>query len=215
MPWVAVLSEGKQGKVGRGIARLLIVEGLAGAGLAHMLLYAPADSPYTLYFLYNAVAFLLLYLVVYLFKWFPLPGFLRFLLTPINIFMHAGLLMSTFLWVGYGIFMRFPREFPVFAQGAVILLLFWALLYLVWFRYVLASSHKYVPLGPLMALTMMVAAGGLAGFFLGRFAVERWAEHIGSDSLKFMVWVMAVLIGASGAGFLAPKPAARREASDD
>lgn len=199
------MSEAKRESAGRGIARLLLFEGLAGAGLAHMLLYAPASNPYTLYFLYNAAAFLVLYPVIYLYKWIRLPGILRLLLTPLNIALHAAMLVSTFLWAGYAIFVRYPDQFKVLADGTIILWFFWTILYLAWGRYLLATSQKYVPFAPLLVLTMIVAAGGLGGFWGGRWVVDHWGDQIGSPAVRFMLWVSCTLVGAAGAGFLAPK----------
>lgn len=206
-----MVGEEKRDKAGRGIARLLLFEGLAGAGLAHMLLYAPAGNPYTLYFLYNAAIFLALYPVIYLYKWIRLPGILRLLLTPINIALHAVMLVSTFAWAGYAVFIRYPDQFRIIADSALLLWFFWTILYLAWVRYLLATSHKYVPFGPLLVLTMIVGAGGLGGFWAGRWVVENWGQHVGTPPMRFMLWVACTLIGAAGAGFLAPK----REDSGD
>ena len=199
------MGDKRASKTGRGVARLLLFEGLAGAGLAHMLLYAPAGNPYTLYFLYNAAAFLVLYPVIYLYKWVRLPGLLHFLLMPLNIILHVLTLISTFIWAGYAVFIRYPEQFRVIADGSIILWFFWTILYLAWIRYLLATSRKYVPFGPLMVLTMIVAAGGLAGFWAGNWVVEHWGKQVGSPSVRFMLWVSCTLIGAAGAGFLAPK----------
>lgn len=202
---------GEESKAGRGIVRLLLFESLAGLGLAHILLYAPSDKPHTLVFLYNAIAFLALYPVVYFYKWVPLPGVMRFLFTPLNVLFHAILLVSTYLWLGYVVYMRWTEQLVLLSGSLFVFWMFWAVLYLSWFRYVLGASQKYIPLGPLLALTLIVACGGCAGFFAGQWVVGHYGEHVGSDSLRFVVWTMLVMVGMMAGAVFAPKGGSRQD----
>jgi len=170
-----------------------------------MLLVAPAESRMALYFLYNAAAFLVLYPIVYLYKWIPMPGVLRMILIPLDVCFHTVLLLSTFLWLGYGAFVFWPSFFPFLVSNGIVLCVFWALLYMTWARYGLGTSRAFMALGPFGILTFWVALGGALGFFGGRWIVEHAGGHIGSDSVKLLVWVLLVLMGMSGAALMAPK----------
>jgi hypothetical protein len=196
---------GKQDGGGRNVARLVFWEAWAVTGLIHMLHFAPAGNKTSLYFLYNALAFLVLYPSVYLYKWIPLPGLLRMILIPLDVCFHTLLLLSSFLWLGYVVFVFWPSFFPFLVSNAIVLCVFWALLYMTWVRYGFGTARAFMAFGPLLVLTFWVAAGGALGFFGGRWLVEHIGNHIGSDSVKLLVWVLLVLTGMSGAALMAPK----------
>lgn len=181
----------------RSIVHLLLWEGLALAGWAYHHGHPLADPFWQYAFRDNALFFLVAYPLLFVYRWKAAEGCLGTILSPLSFVLSLALGVSAYLWLAFLFHATGnPFFFDMTRHPAVLGILF-AFLYFPLIQSLWGISKDYVPLGRLIWVTFYSALGGLLGFLLGRFVLEKAGASLGKGNYAFLLWLGLILLGAA------------------
>lgn len=187
----------KDSKGSRSILHLLFWEGLAAAGLIYHHRHPLADSFWEITFRYNALFFLVAYPILYVSRWQAAEGCLGMILWPLSFILSLALGVSAYLWAAFMFHSMGNPFFFAMTQHERVLGVLFIFIYFPLIQPLWGIGKSYYPLGKLVWVLFYSALGGLLGFLLGRFVIQKFGTSLTADSGKFLLWLSLTLLGTA------------------
>jgi hypothetical protein len=183
-------------------ARFILWEILGIVGFLHILMYAPANESTPLYFLANAVIFLVAYPVLYFFNQLRIPAVLKMMILPLQILLRLVLLVSCFFWIAYvlygtGCLLGNASCYTVFRDYWMFLGPFYVFDYFFFIEHLWGLSRVNFTFWSSVGLLSDSVSGVVAGFYLGRILITKWGMFFGDDEIQALIRMALILLGMS------------------
>lgn len=183
-------------------ARFVLWEVLGIMGFFHILIYGPPGEPTPLLFLGNAVAFTILYPVLYFYRQLKLPPFLKFLILPVTIILRTLLMACSFLWIAYILYAtKLPLGqsscFEVIQQYWMFMTPFYVVDYFFFFEHLWGLSKVNFTFWSSVGMISDSVSGSVGGWKLGQLLITKWGMFFGGPDMQGLVWGIFVLTGVA------------------
>lgn len=183
-------------------ARFILWEILGVMGFLHILFYAPANDPTPLFFLGNALAFVILYPVLYFYSQLKLPVVLKFLIMPLGLTLRILLMASSFLWVTYilyaaGLFLGQASCFEVIRHYWMFLAPIYVVDYFFFFEHLWGLSRVNFTFWSSVGMISDSVSGVVAGLKLGQILITKWGMFFGDAEVQGVIWSLFILSGVA------------------
>lgn len=180
----------------------MLWEALGIMGFLHILFYAPANDPTPLFFLGNALVFVVLYPVLYFYSQMKLPVVLKFLIMPLGVALRILLMASSFLWITYilyaaGLFLGPASCFQVIKSYWAVLMPFYVMDYFLFLEHLWGLSRVNFTFWASAGMISDLVSGSVAGFKLGQIFVTKWGMFFGSMDIQGLIWSIFILTGVA------------------
>lgn len=183
-------------------ARFILWEIVGIVGFLHILLYAPANDPTPLFFLVNAVVFLVAYPTLYFYTQMKMPVVLKFLVFPLGVALRVLLMATSFLWITYvlyasGLFLGAASCFIVVKTYWMFLAPFFVVDYFFFFEHLWGLSRVNFTFWSSLGMISDSVSGVVGGLYLGRTLITKWGMFLGDVEVQGLIWSIFILIGVS------------------
>lgn len=189
----------------RSVLRLLVWEGLALWGFFFIRLHPYADPVWGLNFFYNALFFLVVYPLLYVYRWKMTDGCLSTVMWPLSFVLNWALGVSCYLWVTYLFLILNSPFFGALTRHYVVLGFLFAFVYFPLVQAILGVGKNYQTLGQLVWVLLYSTLGGFFGFETGWFLSRKFPTLRTDSAHWFLVWVGIILIGLAAGAILGQK----------
>ncbi len=181
-------------------SRFILWEILGIVGFLHILQYAPANDPTPLYFLANALVFILLYPVLYFYKQLQMPQVLRIIISPLSIALRLVLMVSCYFWITYvlyatGFSLGAASCFSIFRDDYMFLGPFYVMDYLFFVEHLWGVGKDNLTFWRAVGMISDAVSGVVGGFYLGRILNTKWGMFFGDSETQGVIWIVFILIG--------------------
>jgi len=181
-------------------SRFILWEILGVVGFLHILQYAPANDPTPLYFLGNALVFVLLYPVLYFYRQMKIPQVLRVLIFPLSITLRLVLMVSCYFWIAYilyatGFNLGFASCYEVFRDDYMFLGPIFAMDYVFFVEHLWGVGKDNITFWRSVGMISDAVSGVVGGYYLGRILNAKWGMFFGGDETRAVIWILFILIG--------------------
>lgn len=181
-------------------SRFILWEILGVVGFLHILQYAPANDVTPLYFLANAVVFVIVYPILYFYNQMNIPQVLRVLISPLSVVLRLVLMVSCYFWIAYilyatGCTLGFASCYAVFRDDFMYLAPFFVMDYLFFMEHLWGVGRVNVSFWRGVGMISDAVSGVVGGYYLGRTLNTKWGVFFGDDETRALIWVLFILIG--------------------
>lgn len=184
-------------------ARFILWEILGAVGFLHILFYAPPSVSTPLFFLGNALIFVILYPILYFYSQVKLPTVLKFLIMPLGITLRVLLMASSFLWITYVLYvaqLSFGTAagttvscFDVVNQYWEYLAPFYVVDYFLFFEHLWGLSKVNFTFWSSAGMISDLVSGSVLGFKLGQVFITKWGNIFGAPAVQGLIWSIFIL----------------------
>ena len=192
----------EQSNVPPSFARFVLWEALGIIGFLHILLYAPPNDPTPLFFLGNAMAFTVLYPILYFYSQLKLPAVLKFIIFPLSITLRSLLMICSFFWITYilyaaGLFLGQASCFEVVRRYWMFMAPFYVVDYFFFFEHLWGLSRVNFTFWSSVGMISDSVSGVVAGLKLGQILINKWGMFLGGVEVQGLVWSLFILTGVA------------------
>jgi hypothetical protein len=191
-------------------ARFILWEILGAMGFLHILFYGAARELTPLFFLGNALAFVILYPLLYFYSQLKIPVVLKFLISPVSVTLRILLMASSFLWITYVLdaaklsFMLDAATPPAQASCFDVVKHYWMFLapiyvvdYFFFFEHMWGLSRVNFTFWSSVGMISDSVSGSMGGYLLGRTLISKWGDIFGVPDIQGLIWSIFILVGVA------------------
>ncbi len=180
--------------------RFILWEILGIVGILHILQFSHVNDSTALFFLGNSIVFVALYPVLYFYNQLKLPLVLKFLILPLHYALRTVLMVSSFLWVAYVLYISDfmlggVNCYLVFKNYWMFLAPFFVMDYFWLLEHLWGLSRVNFTFWSSLGMLSDSVSGIVGGFYLGRTLNTKWGTFFGDTDIQTLIWIIFVLIG--------------------
>jgi hypothetical protein len=196
----------KASKQSRSFWRILFWEALGTAGWLYLTHHPLTGHPSTQHLFHlNALFFLAAYPLLFIYRWAAVEGFFNVLLKPLGWALSWALGVSAYFWLKYLFLTLQPVYFGVMTNHWILTAILFIFPYFLILQKFWGVSRLYYTMEECLALGLLTLLGGAAGFFLGKFAVDRLTGIPWLEGHRFLIWLLLAWLGVVLAAWIAQK----------